>query len=86
MRRTSISSEENLDGKLFIQFVALIFLSYIKKIMSDNALFKNYTIQELLDELDIIECFKKPGHLQSIGEMTKKQMNIYKYLEVDLPT
>jgi len=86
MRRTSVLSEENLDGKLFIQFVALIFLSYIKKIMSDNDLFKNYTIQELLDELDIIECFKQPGHLQRIGEMTKKQMNLYKYLGVALPS
>ena len=86
MRRTSVSSEENLDGKLFVQFVALIFLSYIKKTMSDNDLFKNYTIQELLDELDIIECFKQAGHLQRIGEMTKKQMNIYKHLGVALPS
>lgn len=86
MRRTSVSSEENLDGKLFIQFVALIFLSYIKKTMSDNELFKNYTIQELLDELDIIECFKESGHLQRIGEMTKKQMNLYKCLGVTLPS
>jgi transposase len=86
MRRTSVSSEENLDGKLFIQFVALIFLSYIKKAMSDNDLFKNYTIQELLDELDIIECFKQPGHQHRIGEVTKKQMNLYKCLGVDLPS
>ncbi len=42
--QTSVSSEENLDGKLFIQFVALIFLWYIKKAMSDNDMFKNYII------------------------------------------
>ena len=33
MRRTSVSSDENLDGKLFIQFIGLIYLSYIKKAM-----------------------------------------------------
>lgn len=27
MRRTSVSSEEHLEGKLFVQFVELIYLS-----------------------------------------------------------
>jgi transposase len=86
MRRTSVSSEENLDGKLFIQFVALIFLSYIKKAMSDNDLFKNYTMQELLDELDIIERFEHPGHRHHIGEITKKQLYLYECLGVNAPS
>ncbi len=33
MRRTLVSSEQSLDGKLFVMFVALIYLSYIKKQM-----------------------------------------------------
>lgn len=86
MRRTSVSSEENLDGKLFVQFVALIFLSYIKKAMSDNDLFKNFTMQELLDELDIIERFDLPGHRHHIGEMTKKQLYLYECLGVNVPS
>jgi transposase len=86
MRRTSVSSEENLEGKLFVQFVALIYLSYIKKAMSDHDLFKNYTMQEVLDELDIIECFEQPGRRRRIGEMTKKQMDLYKCLGMDVPT
>jgi len=57
MRRTSVSSDENLEGKLFVQFIALIYLSYIDKAMRDNNLYNDYTMQELLDELDIIECF-----------------------------
>jgi hypothetical protein len=86
MRRTSVSSEENLEGKLFVQFVALIYLSYIKKAMCDNDLFKNYTMQELLDELDIIERFEQPGRRYRIGEITKKQMNLYICLGVKIPT
>jgi transposase len=85
MRRTSVSSEENLDGKLFVLFVALIFLSYIKKAMSDNDLFKNYTMQELLDELDIIERFEQPGRRHRIGEITKKQLYLYECLGVSAP-
>ena len=86
MRRTSVSSEENLEGKLFVQFVALIYLSYIKKAMSDNNLFKDYTMQELLDELDVIERFEQPGRKHRIGEITQKQMYLYKCLGVDSPT
>ena len=33
MRRTQVSSEENLEGKLFLQFVGLIYLSYVKQVM-----------------------------------------------------
>ncbi len=31
VRRTLVSSEQSLDGKLFVEFVALIYLSYLKK-------------------------------------------------------
>lgn len=56
-----VSSETSLSGKLFVEFVALIYLSYIKKQMQDNNLFKNYTLQQVLDKLDVIECFENPG-------------------------
>jgi transposase len=86
MRRTSVSSSENLEGKLFVQFVALIYLSYIKKEMSDHQLFGKYTLQELLDELDIIERFEHPGKEYFIGEVTKKQQDLYESLGIDAPT
>jgi transposase len=85
MRRTSVSSEEHLEGKLFVQFVALIYLSYIKKAMSDHNLFKDYTMQELLDELDVIERFERPGHKARIGEITQKQIDLYACLGVNPP-
>jgi transposase len=56
-RRTLVSSEHSLDGKLFVQFVALIYLSYLKKQMQDKDLFKNYTLPGMLDKLDVIEFF-----------------------------
>lgn len=86
MCRTSVWSEENLEGKLFVQFVALIYMSYIKKSMNDNNLFKDYTMQELLGDLDVIERFEQPGRRHRIGEMTRKQVGLYRYLGVDPPT
>ena len=86
MRTTTVSSDINLEGKLFVQFIALIYLSYVKKMMHDHNLFKNYTMQEVLDELDMIECFEQQGRTLRIGEVTKKQKAIYSGLDIDSPT
>ena len=86
MRRTGVSSDSTLEGKLFVQFIALIYLSYIKKQMSDQKLFKKYTMQELLDELDIIEFFEQSGREIRVGEMTKKQADLYLKLGIKPPT
>jgi hypothetical protein len=68
-----------------VQFIALIFLSHITKIMQENNLFKNHTLQEVLDELDIIECFEVPGQQLRVGETTKRQMDLYTQLGVIPP-
>jgi transposase len=84
--RTAVSSDQSLDGKLFVEFIALIFLSYLKKKMQDGNLFKKYTMHELLDEMDIIECFEYPGYDLRVGEATKKQIEIYEAMGIAPPT
>ena len=86
MRRMSIASEENFEGKLFIQFVALMYLSYIKKQMDEKQLFKNFTMQTLLDELDIIEQYQQTGHDSHLSEMTTKQVALYLAMDVGIPS
>ena len=85
MRRTLVSSEQNLDGKLFVQFVALIYLSYMKKQMQEKDLVKKYSITGLLDKLDVIECFEQPGKVLRVGEMVEKQEQLYYDLGVAPP-
>ena len=80
LRRTGSSTESSLDGKLFVQFVALIYMSYLKKKMSNEGLFDDYTMQKVLDELDVIEVFENPGSAIHVGEVTKKQEGLYKSL------
>ena len=77
MRRTLVSSEKSLDGKLFVEFIALIYLSYIKKQMQAENLFKDYTLQGVLDKLDVIECFEDPGQELRIDEILEKQKDLY---------
>jgi len=45
--------------------------------MQENNLFKDHSLQEVLDELDMIECFEVPGQKLQVGETTKHQMGIF---------
>ena len=85
MRRTLVSSEQSLEGKLFVEFIALIYLSYIKKQMQDTNLFKDYTLSTALDKVDVIECFESPGQKLRVGELLERQKDIYTALGVDPP-
>jgi len=43
----------------------------------DTDLFKTYTMQSILDKLDVIECFEVPGQKLRVGELLEKQKDIY---------
>jgi len=85
-RRMQVSSELTLNGKIFVEFIALIYLSYVKKKMQDAGLFEKFTLQSLLDEVDLIELFIAPNNKNILGEVTKKQKDIYNDLGVDIPS
>jgi len=59
------------SSALFVEFIALIYLSYLKKGMQENNLFKRYTMHEFLDELDVIECFESPRRDPLMGGSNK---------------
>jgi hypothetical protein len=54
--------------------------------MQDASLFEKWTLQGLLDELDTIELFEAPEHGRQLGEVTKKQKDLYKALGVNPPS
>ena len=62
------------------------YLFYIKKQMQDNNLFKDYTLQQVLDKLDVVECFENPGDKLWVGEVLSKQSQLYLDLGVNPPT
>ena len=86
MRRRPVSSKKNFEGKLFIQFVALQMVSYIKKKMVKNGLYSDHTIQSLLDELDTIEFYQQPDKVHHLSEITKKLRKLYELMDADVPT
>ena len=60
----------------------VIFLSYITEKMEENNLFKDYTMQEVLDEFDIIEWFEVPGQQLQVKQTTIRQLDLYTKLGV----
>jgi len=84
LKRTRVSSEEALEGKLFLQFIALSYVSHIHQVMSKNNLYKNYSMSLLLDELDVIEIFKHSNRKIHTSEITKKQANIFECFNVSI--
>ncbi len=85
MRRLLVSSERSLEGKMFTTFVALILVSHLDQKMKETKLYDQYTMSQLLDKLDVIECFEDPGRSMRIGEILVKQQEIYTALNVPVP-
>ncbi len=46
-----VHSQESMQNKVFIGFIALILLSEIHKVMSDESLYKSMTLKQLLHTL-----------------------------------
>ena len=54
--------------------------------MAAADLFRTYSLQRLLDELDDIEYFELPGREGYFSEILQKQSNLYNILDIKLPT
>jgi transposase len=76
MKRSKVSSEESLEGKIFVQFIALMYIAYIHQVMLKYQLYKKYSIPLLFDEIDIIEIFQYQNKKTHFSEITKKQLHI----------
>jgi transposase len=85
MRRTQAHSDEILTGRFFLQFLALIFVSYVHKRMSKSDLYKNYTMQSLFDNLDVIEQYEFGGQRYHYSEITDKQRELYRCFGAEAP-
>lgn len=58
MCRLLSKSEKCLDGKIFTEFIDLILISHLNHKTKETDLYKSCTMQQLLDKLDVLECFE----------------------------
>ena len=86
MKRLRMHSSATVDGRLFVQFIALIYMSALRREMRKSDLIKRYTVRELLQEMETLTKVKysgKYGHI--LTEVTKSQREILQSLNIPLP-
>lgn len=87
MKRLRVHLEASMKGRLFIQFIALILISYIQQVINKQDILKFNTVSELLEELELLNTVKFASHYGQItSELTKKQKEIFEAFDLDLKT
>ena len=85
MKRLRMHQSSTVDGRLFIQFIALILISDLRQKMRTSGLIEKYTIHELLREMETIVKVQYSGRYGHIlTEVTKVQREILKELDIQL--
>lgn len=86
MKRLRMHSSAAVDGRLFVQFIALILVSVLRRKLRESNLIEKYTARELLQEMDTLTKVKYSGKYRPIlTEVTKPQRQILEALEIQLP-
>jgi transposase len=86
MKRLRMHTIETIDGRLFIQFIALIFMSALRREMRKSKLIEKYTVRELLLEMDPLTKIRYAGKYgQILTEITKPQQEILELLHIETP-
>lgn len=70
MKRLRIHSSAAMDGRLFIQYIALILSSQIKNIMNEAGWFKSHNMQEVIDEMKSLRVVSVEGKRKPIYTTT----------------
>jgi transposase len=65
-KRLRIHSTQAMEGRLFIQFIALILSSKIKVVMNEAGWYKNYNMQQVIDEMKALREVKTSGRRKSL--------------------
>ena len=87
MKRLRIHSPISMDGRLFVQFISLIFMTALRRDMRKNGLINKYTVRELLEEMETlvkVNYSGKYGHI--LTETSKAQRHILETLDISLST
>ena len=75
-KRMRFKSTSSLKGSLFINFLSLIIISSIDKVMNKKGLYKTYTKKEVFKILDQLKVFELATKEKVMSEISKKQKQI----------
>jgi hypothetical protein len=79
-----IKSDIIIEGAIFIQFIALSLTLYLHNKMKTNNLYDTYSLEELLDSLDIIKRYEYKDNEFYYDQISKEQAEIFKIFDIDI--
>lgn len=86
MKRLRVHRSSHMDGRLFVQFIALIYMSALRKKMRQTDLIDQYTVRELLLEMETLTRVRYSGKYgQILTDITKPQRLIMERLAISPP-
>ena len=79
MKRIRMHTKETMDGRIFIQFIALLITTRLKQVMNEAGWFKNYDLQEVINEMKSMREVRVDGTRKKYNtELTPLQKKIIK--------
>ena len=84
-KRLRIHTQETFEGRLFLDFVALILYAWISNIMRREGINKVLSVQELMYELKKIQLIHLGEKKTVITEVSKRQRDLFQAFKIELP-
>jgi transposase len=86
IKRFHVKSYKCISSKSFIAFIALILKSHIEKVMDNANIFKKYTFDKLILNIDSLRCFFNSDNEVFIKELQASQKEILDHFSLNHPT
>ena len=84
-KRLGIHNLKTFEGRLFVDFLALILYSHITKVSRKEKIVKDYTVQEIMYELKKIKLITLGEKKTIITEVSKKQRELFEKFDIESP-
>lgn len=87
MKRLRIHSSASMDGRLFLQFLALIYISRIRNVIQADKILRNLTVREVMEDMEtLVQIRYSHRYGQLYTETNPIQRKIMVAFNVTLPT
>lgn len=83
--RLRVHSSYNVDGKLFVKFIALILYMQVANQMKSAKLFEKFSLKEMLNEFKKIKITNIENFDPIYSELTKQNKKLLEALKINLP-
>ena len=83
--RLRIHTDDAMQGRIFIGFISLILMSYIREKMRVHGMYSKYTFKELIAEVKKLKVIIFKGGKKLLTEVSKSQKVIFNAMEMKVP-